>query len=70
MTDHEEIFYEIYQEVHSNGLQEQFYTQLDKMKYQDKHRHKDMKTKWEYAYGKIAGAHQSDDTLSVNHDSK
>jgi hypothetical protein len=70
MSTHEDEIYEIYQEVHSNGLQDLFYNQLDKMKYQDKHKHKSVKDHWSYAYGKITGAHQSDDTLSVNQDIK
>lgn len=60
---HEDTFYEIYQEVHSSGQEEVFYKQLDKMKFQDKHRYKCVKDHWEYAYGKISGAQQSESFL-------
>jgi hypothetical protein len=65
---HEDLFYEIYQEVHSRGQQEQFYKQLEKMKTQDKHRHKSMKDHWEYAYNKCTGVQQSHETLFGNQD--
>jgi hypothetical protein len=57
---HEDEIYEIYQKVHSRGEEERFYKQLDKMKAQDKHRHKCVKDHWEYAYMRITGAHQSE----------
>ena len=70
MRSHEDTFYEIYQEVHSSGQEEVFYKQLEKMKYQDKHRHKSVKDHWEYAYGKITGVQQSHESLFGNTDIK
>ena len=70
MMSHEDTFYEIYQEVHSKGQENQFYQQLEKMKYQDKHRHKSIKDHWEYAYGKITGVQQSHESLFGNTDIK
>jgi hypothetical protein len=67
---HEDVFYEIYQEVHSRGQEEVFYKQLDRMKTQDKHRHKSVKDHWEYAYNKITGVQQSHETLLRNQNSK
>jgi hypothetical protein len=67
---HEDVIYEIYQEVHSRGQEEQFYKQLEKMKYQDKHRHKSVKDHWEYAYGKITGVQQCHESLLSNTDIK
>lgn len=52
---HEDIMYEIYEEVHNSGLKDEFYTQLDRMKHQDKHRYKNMVEKWEYALYRIKG---------------
>ena len=63
---HEDVFYEIYQEVHSQGQEEQFYKQLEKMKHQDKHKYKCVKDHWEYAYGKISGVQQRHETLLSN----
>ena len=64
----EDTFYEIYQKVHSQGQEEVFYKQLEKMKYQDKHKYKCVKDHWEYAYGKITGVQQSSETLFTNND--
>lgn len=63
MSGHEDVFYEIYQEVHSRGQEERFYQQLNKMKFQDKHKYKCVKSHWEYAYNKIMEEQQGDDTL-------
>jgi hypothetical protein len=70
MSGHEDVFYEIYQEVHSRGQEEVFYKQLEKMKTQDKHKYKCVKDHWEYAYGKITEVQQSHETLLNNQDSK
>jgi hypothetical protein len=67
---HEDVFYEIYQEVHSRGQEERFYKQLEKMKYQDKHRHKSIKDHWEYAYGKISEERQSGESFLKTQDIK
>jgi len=50
---HEDTYYEIYTEVRKQGISEQFYAQLEKMKRQDKHKYKDTKQLWEYAYEKV-----------------
>jgi hypothetical protein len=68
MLGHEDVFYEIYQEVHSKGQEERFYKQLEKMKTQDKHRYKSIKDHWEYAYVKISREHQGDETFLKNQD--
>ena len=64
MSGHEDVFYEIYQEVHSRGQEEVFYKQLEKMKSQDKHKYKCVKDHWEYAYDKITRVQQSESLLS------
>lgn len=53
MSNHEDFFYEVYNDVHSKGISEIFYKQLDKMRYQEKHKHKTVKDHWEYAYNKV-----------------
>ena len=53
MSSHEDFFYEVYNDVHNKGISELFYKQLDKMRYQEKHKHKTVKDHWEYAYNKI-----------------
>ena len=53
MGQYEDLFYEIYDEVTNNNLNEEFNMQLSKMEFQDKHRYKSIKEKWEYALNKI-----------------
>ena len=53
MGFNEDFFYHVYNEVHEKDISNEFYKQLDKMKYQDKHKHKSVKEQWEYAYLKI-----------------
>lgn len=52
----EDFYYDIYNEIHSKGVSKEFYLQLDKMKFQDKHRYKSVKERWEYAYNKITNS--------------
>lgn len=54
MASCEDFFYEIYSSVREKGISEAFYNQLDKMKFQDKHRYKSVRDHWEYAYKKIS----------------
>lgn len=49
----EDIVMEIYREVESKGLREEFRAQLNKMSKQSKHAHKTAPEKWEYALQKI-----------------
>lgn len=53
MGQYEDLFYEIYDEVTNNNLNEEFNIQLSKMEFQDKHKHKSVKEKWEYALNRI-----------------
>lgn len=53
MGQYEDLFYEIYEEVRNNNLSDEFNIQLSKMEFQDKHRHKSVKEKWEYALNRI-----------------
>ena len=53
MGQYEDLFYEIYEEVKNNNLNVEFNKQLSKMEFQDKHKYKSMKEKWEYALNRI-----------------
>jgi hypothetical protein len=53
MGQYEDLFYEIYDEVNNNNLNVEFNKQLSKMEFQDKHKHKSVKEKWEYALNRI-----------------
>jgi hypothetical protein len=43
----------MYINVKERGISEAFYKQLDKMKFQDKHKYKTIRDHWEYAFDKI-----------------
>ena len=51
--DREDRFYHIHQELTKWELWSRFNAQLDKMKWQEKHRYKDQLELWEYAFNKI-----------------
>jgi len=62
MSSHEDFFYEVYHEIRSAGVADEFYKQLDKMKFQDHHKYKSVKESWEYARKKLirTKSHQLD----------
>jgi hypothetical protein len=49
----EDRFYYIHGELTKWELWSKFNAQLEKMKWQEKHRFKDVLEQWEYAYNKI-----------------
>ena len=49
----EDFWWEITESINKKGLRKEFDAQLEKMSYQDKHRYKDTRSKWEYAYNKV-----------------
>ena len=63
MGHYEDAFYEIYDDIEEKGLKPQFNAQLEKMKYQDKHRSKSPKELWEYAHNKVTSSFTSKDNL-------
>ena len=53
MGHYEDFYIEITQSLEEKGLRDQFDSQLKKMSYQDKHRHKDTRERWNYAFIKV-----------------
>ena len=49
----EDFWWEVTDDIKSKGLQKKFDAQLKKMSTQDKHRYKDTRDRWEYAYNKV-----------------
>ena len=49
----EDIFWEITESINKKGLKKEFDAQLEKMSHQDKHRYKETRDKWQYAYEKV-----------------
>ena len=53
MGSYEDFWWETSQSIKELGLQKEFDAQLKKMSSQDKHRYKDTRSRWEYAYNKV-----------------
>ena len=53
MGHYEDFFVEMTQSLDEKGLRGQFDSQLEKMRYQEKHQSKDIRDKWRYAFEKI-----------------
>ena len=53
MGHYEDLFWEITESVNRMGIRKEFDAQLEKMRSQDKHKYKDTKDRWDYAYQKV-----------------
>jgi len=53
MGMYEDCFFEIYQEVESHGLRDEYNKQIEKMRFQEHHKHSDTKTRMRYACDKV-----------------
>ena len=53
MGHYEDLWYQILDDINSKGLKKEFDTPLEKMNYQEKHRYKDTRDRWSYAYNKV-----------------
>jgi hypothetical protein len=49
----EDYIYEIFEVLEKKDLKDSFHNQLNKMKWQDKHKYKTPKEKYEYAFKKV-----------------
>ena len=49
----EDYIYEIFEKLEKKELKDSFHNQLNKMKWQDKHKYKTPKEKYEYAFKKV-----------------
>ena len=54
MGHYEDFWYEITESIEKEGLKKEFDAQLTKMRQQDKHRYKEVKDRWQYAYDKVS----------------
>tara|TARA_R100001594_G_scaffold57490_2_gene91425 strand:+ start:100 stop:306 length:207 start_codon:yes stop_codon:yes gene_type:complete len=59
MGNYEDFWYEITESINKHGLQKEFDAQLDKMRDQDKHKYKETKDRWTYAYDKVINKQKS-----------
>ena len=53
MGHYEDFWWEITESINNKGLKKEFDKQLEKMRTQDKHKYKDTKDMWEYAFAKV-----------------
>ncbi len=53
MGHYEDFWYDIAESIQKQDLKREFDAQLKKMNHQDKHRYKDTRDKWQYAYNKV-----------------
>ena len=55
----EDIFWEVTESINKKGLKKEFDAQLEKMKHQDKHKHKETRDKWQYAHDKVVSKNKN-----------
>lgn len=53
MGHYEDFWHEITESIELEGLKKEFTAQLRKMNGQDKHKYKESKERWSYAYDKV-----------------
>jgi|TARA_R100001163_G_C5056312_1_gene192730 hypothetical protein len=58
MGNYEDLFWEITAELKELGLRKEFDAQLKKMRAQDKHKYKEVRERWEYAFNKVKQLHK------------
>jgi len=54
MGQSEDYIYEIFEALEKRKIKKEFFNQLEKMKWQQKHRYKTPKEIYEYAYNKVS----------------
>lgn len=59
MGNYEDTIYLIYEELENKNLKKQFEKQLYKMQWQDKHKHKCARDKYQYAFDKVIKEYKS-----------
>ncbi len=53
MGHYEDFWWNITESIDNLGLKKEFDAQLSKMNHQDKHKYKDSRERWDYAYQKV-----------------
>ena len=55
----EDFWGNITEEINKKGLKKEFDAQLKKMESQDKHKYKDSRGRWDYAYHKVTKLYEN-----------
>lgn len=58
MGSYDDFMYEIFDVLDKKNLKQEFFKQLNKMEYQDKHRYLPLRDRYQYAYNKIIKLHE------------
>ena len=59
MGHYEDFWWEITESIDKKGLKKEFNAQLEKMRHQDKHKYKDSRSRWDYAFHKVTKLHST-----------
>ena len=54
----EDFWWDVTEDIKNKGLQKEFDAQLEKMSHQDKHKYKDTRDKWAYAWSKVTSSYK------------
>ena len=54
----EDFWWDVTEDIKNKGLQKEFDAQLKKMSHQDKHKYKDTRDKWAYAWSKVTSSYK------------
>ena len=54
----EDFWWDVTEDIKNKGLQKEFDAQLEKMSNQDKHKYKDTRDKWAYAWNKVTSSYK------------
>lgn len=54
----EDFWWDVTEDIKNKGLQKEFDAQLEKMNHQDKHKYKDTREKWSYAWSKVTSSYK------------
>ena len=61
----EDFWYDITEDINKKGLKKEFDAQLTKMGNQDKHKYKDSRGRWDYAYHKVIKLYENKKSKTV-----
>lgn len=64
MGQYDDFIYEVFKVLEEKQLKQKFFDQLEKMRWQDKHKYKNTRERHEYAFNKIIKMYEEDKVKS------
>ena len=64
MGQYDDFIYEVFKVLEEKQLKQKFFDQLEKMRWQDKHKYKSTRERHEYAFNKIIRMYEEDKVKS------